>query len=101
MRQNKTTWFYIGGSGLDCPDDFQKFCRSGLHRIQFYRNKTGLRPKNFTVRSSMVRDRGVQDQDFRTRIRQDSAHFEQTESDQDYGFVQVAGSGFSNFIFGI
>jgi len=49
--------------------------------------------------------RGAQDQDFRTRIRQDSAHFEQTGSDQDYGFIQVSGSGpgsgFSNFIFGI
>ena len=27
MRQNKNTWFYIGGSGLDRTDDFQKFCR--------------------------------------------------------------------------
>jgi len=42
--------------------------------------------------------RGVQDPDFRTRVRQDSAHFEQTGSDQDYGFIQVSGSGFSNFI---
>jgi len=25
MRQNKNTWFYIGGSGLDRTDDFQKF----------------------------------------------------------------------------
>jgi len=39
----------------------------------------------------------------RTRIRQDSAHFEQTGSDPDYGFIQVSGSRsrFSNFIFGI
>jgi len=40
MRQNKNTWFYIGGSGLDRTDDFEKICRSGLDRIQFYR--TGL-----------------------------------------------------------
>jgi len=35
---------------------------------------------------------------FRTRIRLDSTHFEQTESDQEYGFIQVSGSGsrFSN-----
>jgi len=43
--------------------------------------------------------RGVQDPGLRTRIRQDSAHFEQTGSEPDYGFVQVSGSGFSNFIF--
>jgi len=42
--------------------------------------------------------RGGQDPDFRTRVRQDSAHFEQTGSDPDYGFIQVFGSGFSNFI---
>jgi len=30
--------------------------------------------------------RCVRDPDFRTRIRQDSAHFEPTGSDQDYGF---------------
>jgi len=46
---------------------------------------------------------GVQDPDIRTRIQQDSAHFEQTGSDQDSGFIQVSGSGsgLSNFIFGI
>jgi len=49
----------------------------------------------------LVPSRGVQDPDFRTQTRQDSAHFEQTGSDQDYGFIQVSGSGFSNFIFGI
>ena len=38
----------------DRIDDFQKFCRSGLNRIQFYRIRTGLRLKNFTVRSSFV-----------------------------------------------
>jgi len=45
--------------------------------------------------------KGVQDPDFRTRIRQDSAQFEQTGLDPDYGFIQVSGSGsgFSNFIF--
>ena len=26
----------MGGSGLDRTDDFQKFCGSGLVRIQFY-----------------------------------------------------------------
>jgi len=26
MRQNKKTWFYKGGSGLDRTDDFQNFC---------------------------------------------------------------------------
>jgi len=43
---------------------------------------------------------GVQDPDFRTRVRQDSAHFEQTGLDPGYGFIQVSGSGpgFSNFI---
>jgi len=35
-------------------DYFQKFCRSGLDRIHFYRIRTGLRLKNFTVRSSLV-----------------------------------------------
>jgi len=43
MRQNKNTWFYIGGPGLDQTDDFQKFCRSGLDWIQFNRIRTGLR----------------------------------------------------------
>jgi len=54
MKQNKNTWFYTGGSRLDQTDDFQKFCRSGLDRIQFYRNRTELGLKNFTVRSSLV-----------------------------------------------
>jgi len=36
MRQNKNTRFCINGSGLD--------------RIQFYRIRTGLGLKNFTVR---------------------------------------------------
>ena len=51
--------------------------------------------------TSLVQRRGVRDPDFRARIRQDSAHFEQTGSDQDYGFIQVSRSRFSNFIFGI
>ena len=48
----------------------------------------------------LVLTRGLLDPDFRTRIRQDSAHFEQTGSDPDYGFIQVSGSGsgFSNII---
>ena len=54
MRQNKNTWFYIGGSGLDRTDDFQKFCGSGLDRIQFHRIKTGLGLKNFIVHSSLM-----------------------------------------------
>jgi len=32
-RQNKNTYFYIGGSGLDRTDDIQKFCGSGLDLI--------------------------------------------------------------------
>jgi len=55
-RQNSSSssfewfeWFYIGGSGLDLTDDFQKFCGSGLDRIQFYQIRTGLGLKNFTV----------------------------------------------------
>jgi len=28
--------------------------RSGLDRFKFYRVSTGLRPKNFTVRSSLL-----------------------------------------------
>jgi len=54
MRQNKNTCFYIGGSGLDQTDDFQKFYISGLDRIQFYRIRTGLGLKIFTVRSSLL-----------------------------------------------
>jgi len=50
----KNTWFDIGGSGLDRTDHFQKFCESGLDRIQFYRIRTGLGLKNFTVRLSLV-----------------------------------------------
>jgi len=42
MRQNKNTLFYTGRSGLDRTDDFQKFCGSGLDRIQYYRIRTGL-----------------------------------------------------------
>ena len=53
MRQNINTWFYIGGSGLDRTNDFEKFCGSGLDRIQFYRIRNGLGLKNFTVRSSL------------------------------------------------
>jgi len=49
----KIALFYTGGSALDRTDDFQKFYRSGLDRIQFYRIRTGLGLKNFTVRSSL------------------------------------------------
>jgi len=44
----------MGGSELDRTDDFQKFCGSGLDRIQFYRIRTGLGLINFTVLSSLV-----------------------------------------------
>jgi len=33
MRQNKNTRCYMGGSGLDWNDDFQKFCGSELDWI--------------------------------------------------------------------
>jgi len=39
---------------MDRTDDFLKFCRSGLDRIQFYRIKTGLGLKNFKVHSSLL-----------------------------------------------
>jgi len=54
MRQNKNSLFYMGGSGLNRTDDFQKFCGSGLDRIQFYPIRTGLGLKNFTVHSSLA-----------------------------------------------
>ena len=54
MRQNKNTWFYMRGSGLDRTDDFQIFCRSGLDRIQFFRIRIGLGLKIFTVHSSLL-----------------------------------------------
>ena len=54
MRQVIYTWFYIGGSRLDQTDNFQKFYRTGLDRIQFYQTRTVLGRKNFTVRSSLT-----------------------------------------------
>jgi len=45
----------MGGSGVYRTDDFQKFCGSGLDRIQFYHIRTGLGLKKFTVRSSLMR----------------------------------------------
>ena len=54
MRDNKNSLFYMGRSGLYRTEDFQKFCGSGLDRIQFYRIRTGLRLKIFTVRSSLT-----------------------------------------------
>jgi len=44
----------MGGSGLDRIDDFQKFCRSGLDRIQIFRFRIGLGLKNFSVRTSLT-----------------------------------------------
>jgi len=38
----------------DWTGDFQKFCRPGLDRIQFYRIRIGLGLKNFTVRPSLM-----------------------------------------------
>jgi len=43
----------MGGSGLDRTDDFQKFCRSGLDRMQLLRIRIGLGLNNFTVRSAL------------------------------------------------
>jgi len=45
MRQN--TRFYMGGSGLDWTDDFQRFFGAGLDRIQIFRIRIGLGLKNF------------------------------------------------------
>jgi len=39
---------------LNRTDDFQKFCWSGLVRIQLLRIRVGLGLKNFTVRSSLL-----------------------------------------------
>ena len=39
MRPNENPWFYMGGSGLDRTDYFQKFGGSGLGRIRFYRTR--------------------------------------------------------------
>jgi len=50
---NKNSLFYMGRSGLERTDHFQKFCGSGLDWIQFYRIRTGLGLKNSTVRSSL------------------------------------------------
>jgi len=56
MRQNNIHGFtfYMGGLGLDRTDVFQKFCGSGLDRIQFLRIRIGLGLKNLTVRSSLT-----------------------------------------------
>jgi len=65
------------------------------------RPKTSKHYWSGSSRFTLSSTRGVQDLDFRTRDRQDSAHFEQTGSDPDYGFIHVfgSGSGFSNFFF--
>jgi len=49
LHETKYLISYIGGSGLDQTDDFQKFCGSGLDRIQFYRIRIGLTVKNLSV----------------------------------------------------
>jgi len=43
----------MGGSGLDWIDGFQKFCGSGLDRIQLLRIRIGVGLNNFTVCSSL------------------------------------------------
>jgi len=37
----------MGGSGLDRTDDFQKFCGSGLDRIQFFSDQDWTRTEKF------------------------------------------------------
>jgi len=54
QSKNRPVSFCMGRSGVDRTDDFQKFCDAGLDRIQFYRIRTGLGQKNFTVRSSLM-----------------------------------------------
>jgi len=44
----------MGGSGLDWTDDLQKFCGTGLDRIQFLQIRIGLWLKNFP--SSLISD---------------------------------------------
>jgi len=50
--------------------------------------------EKLVLHKKWVITRGVQDPDFRTRIRQDSAHFEQTGSDQDYVFFKYQDKDF-------
>jgi len=35
MKQNQSTWFYIGGAGLDRTDDLQKFVDQNLIGFNF------------------------------------------------------------------
>jgi len=49
MRQNK----YMVLQGQIRTDDFQKFCESGLYRIQLLGIMIGLELKYFTVCSSL------------------------------------------------
>jgi len=42
MRQNEIHGFTWADQGLDRTDGFQKFCVSGLDRIQFLRIRIGL-----------------------------------------------------------
>jgi len=44
----------MGGSGLERTDDFQKFCGTGLDRIQFVWIRIGLGLKNLTACSSLI-----------------------------------------------
>jgi len=52
-ESKQNTWFYMGGSGLDRTDDFQKLCGSRLDRIQLLQIRIGFGLKNFTVHSSL------------------------------------------------
>ena len=49
----------MGGSGLDRTEHFRKFCGSGLTRIQFFRNRTGLELKNFSLLVSAVHHHSI------------------------------------------
>ena len=44
----------MGRSGLNRTGDFQKFCGTGLDRIQLLQARIGLGLKNFTVRSFLA-----------------------------------------------
>jgi len=68
MRHNKNTRLYMGASGLDRTDDFERFCGSGLDRIQFYRISTGLGLKKFTVCSCLLHIAATVGGPFQSRV---------------------------------
>jgi len=75
-------------SALEQHVGFRRFINAWIIIIYYY---------------NIFRDLGrdVQDLDFRTPARQESAHFEQTGLDPGYDFIKVSeeGSGFSKFFF--